>query len=75
MFKNLSFVVKPVKDAPEKNAPENPLQNILIAKQYSRIAEDVVTHVTACAVITTGTYFAFKTASYVAIFAARRLFR
>lgn len=75
MFKNLSFVVKPVKDAPEKNASENPLQNILIAKQYSRIAEDVVTHVTACAVITTGTYFAFKTASYVAIFAARRLFR
>jgi hypothetical protein len=75
MLKNLSFNVKPVRDKSTNDDGGNPLENILLAKQYAHVATDVIDHVTACAVITVGTYFTFKTVCYVAIFGAKRLFR
>lgn len=75
MLKNLSFVVKPVKDKPTNDTAVDPVKGILVTKQYAEIAKDVLDHVSDAVVVTTATYFIFKTASYVIIFGAKRLFR
>lgn len=75
MFKNMSFNVKPVKDKPSDEAPTNPLLKPLVAKQYARIATDFSDGLAVRVVAVVATYFACKTASYVIIFGAKRLFR
>jgi len=75
MFKNMSFVVKPVKDKPTNDTAVDSVKTLLVTKQYAEIAKDLLDQTTMYAVITIGSYFTFKTASYVIIFGAKRLFR